>query len=125
MVPTTAPTVKNKSIPKWVASFFRWVLSRRFRWRSSVARPTPIWRTWLLTKVVATDTPSAWRKVLYCMEARKLMNTWEICTGAESGIRPRPMTARISMASSSVSQRMKNRCLTGLGTRSETKAPRM
>ena len=85
MVPTITPVAKKSSIPAWVASFFRWDLSGEWRWWNSLARPTPIWRIWLVVKVVATGMPSAWRKVLYCMEARKLMTTWQIWAGGGLG----------------------------------------
>ena len=80
---------------------------------------------WLVAKVVATGTPSACRKVLYCIEATKLMTTWQICTGAVSGRNPSPSTAIISISISTVSHRTLNRCLIGLGSSSDTNAPRM
>lgn len=124
-VPTTAPTAKKNSMPAWRAHFSRWDLSALLRWCSSLARPMPTWRMWLVTKVVATATPSAWRKVLYCMEARKFMMTCDICTGAESGMQPSISTAAISMNMSTVSQRTKKRCFIGLGSSSETNEPRI
>ena len=59
----------------------------------------------------------------YLLGAMKLMTTWEICTGALSGRMPKKITAHISMASSSVSQRMRRACFTGFGSSSEKKAP--
>ena len=77
----------------------------------------------MVVKVVATGMPWACRKVLYCMEAMKLMTTWEIWAGADSGTKPRASTATISMSMRMVSHRMEKRCLTGLGASSDTKAP--
>ena len=82
---------------------------------------------WLVAKVVATGMPSAWRKVLYCMEAMKLMPTWAICTGADSGSKAQEEARpAISMAISRVSHRTGKVVLDGIGgISSDTKAPRI
>ena len=49
----------------------------------------------------------------------------QICTGAVSGRNPSPSTAIISISISTVSHRTLNRCLIGLGSSSDTNAPRM
>ena len=67
--------------------------------------------------------PPAWRQVLYCMEAIKLIATCEICTGADRGTKPSASETSISMAMSSVSQRMGRRRLTGLGASADKNAP--
>ena len=70
---------------------------------------------WFVANVVAMGRPSAWRKVLYCMEAMKLTVTCEICTGASSGSSPSAVTKSISTAMNSVSQRNGQAVLDGVG----------
>ena len=48
------------------------------RWRRAIQKATPVWRRWLVQKVVAMGMLWVWRKVLYCMEQMKLMVIWEI-----------------------------------------------
>ena len=84
----------------------------------------PVWRRWLVQKVVAMGTPSAARKVLYCMEQIKLMATWEIWKGAVSGSRPRTNTAAISTATSTVSHWVGRRQRSEVRAASDKKAPR-
>ena len=102
---TTPPTVNAASMPKW-ASSLRTCTSRLPVPYSAPYSDTPACRMWLVQKVVAIGMPWACRKVLYCMEQIKLMSTWVICTGADSGRTPKNATAAISKSTSAVSQRM-------------------
>ena len=77
----------------------------------------------MVQKVVAIGTPSACRKVLYCIEQIKLIATWEIWKGAESGTKPSAAMKRISMPTRMVSQRRNLMRVSLREIASETNAP--
>ena len=70
----------------------------RSPFRSILANPIPTCRSWLVQKVVAMGIPSAWRKVLYCMEAMKFTSTCTKWWGQERGINPMANKATHSKA---------------------------
>ena len=92
---STPPAKKQPSIPKKNNARDRPSLSCL---RKALAKPTPTCRSWLVQKVVAMGMPSAWRKVLYCMEAIKFTSTCTSWWGQPKGMNPMENSAKNSKA---------------------------
>ena len=89
------PKKKHPSIPRKNRARRR---PSRSPLRTALAKPMPTCLSWLVQKVVAIGMPSAWRKVLYCIEAMKFTSTCTKWWGQDKGMNPTANSARHSKA---------------------------
>ena len=94
-VDSTPPPKKHPSMPKKNRARRS---AARSPLRTALAKPMPTCRSWLVQKVVAMGMPSAWRKVLYCMEAMKFTSTCTRWSGQVRGMNPMENSTRHSKA---------------------------